>query len=361
MNDLDLVRTMRVDAPIPSQRRLDTGREQLLAAIDSPSVAPRAAGAGRRFGGVWGLLLAGGVAAVTAAGVAMATRTGGSPVTLHNLTPAAEWAKYADPLVERAAFGWLPDGMRANGYVADSQDEKYFQVTARTGKAKGGKSVTLTAYERGTEPPLGYLPGGVPAKRIPAMPINGHRAYWIFKPDPSGQSSFELRWQYAPNRWADLEGDQIPGDSAELTRTAYKIAESATFGGSRPIALPLHVGGVPGGLQPDRTVLNNGAYGQVSVIIGYFAEPSSELGIGIVESDLRNNTKPRPNTRLRGYPAYQTPRLMYVYGVNGFDVQLSASGSILAELNRTGGLAGLFNRMTILGVDEANWTTNPVN
>jgi hypothetical protein len=370
VNDLDLVRTMRADAPIPSQQRLDAGRERLLAAIDSPSAAPRTVRAGRRFGGVRGMLLAGGLAAV-AAGVAVASQIGGSSVALHS-SPAAKSFKYADPLTERAAFGWLPAGLHANGYVADHQHEKYFQVTAQGGMGKA--TVTLTAYDRGKEPSRGYLPGGVPAKRIPAASINGHRAYWIFKPDPSGQSSFELRWQYAPKSWADLEGDQLHGDSAELTKTAYKIAKSATFGSGRPIAMPLHVDGVPGGLSPDRTVLNNGAYGQVGAIVGYFAGgPTSDLEISITKSDGTVGTavpgkpgKPiqgraRPNTKLRGYPAYQAPGLVYVYGVNGFDVQITASGSILAKVNKTGGVVGLFRKMTVLGTDQANWTTNPVN
>lgn len=319
------------------------------------------------------MVLAGGVAAV-AAGVAVATQMGGSPVTLHT-SPVAESAKYADPLMERAAFGWLPGGLHANGYVADHQHEKYFQVSAQSvNGGKGGATVTLTAYERGKEAFLGYLPGGVPAKRIPAASIGGNRAYWIFKPDPSGQLSFELRWQYAPNSWADLTGNEMPGDSATLTRTAYKIAKSATFAGGGPIAMPLHIGGVPGGLSPDRTVLNNGAYGEVSASVGYDAGgPSSYLAISVTKSDgsigtsvpgkAGRPTKGRhaPNTKLRGYPAYLGPGSVYVYGVNGFDVQINASGSVLAKLNKTGGVAGLFHRMTVLGTDQANWTTNPLN
>lgn len=368
MNDLDLVRTMRADAPIPSQRRLDTGRERLLAAIDSPPAARRIAPGGRRFRG---MLLAGGVAAV-AAGVAVTVQLGGSPVTLHTVAPAAESARYDDPLMERAAFGWLPDGLHANGYVADHQHEKFFQVNAQGGKA--GAMVTLTAYERGKEPFLGYLSGGVPAKRIPAAPINGHRAYWIFKPNPSGQSSFKLRWQYAPGSWADLEANGLRGNGAELTRVAYRTARSATFGSARPIAMPLHIGGVPGGLSPDRTVLNNGAYGQVSAIVGYDAGgPSSSLGISVTKSDGTIGTgvadkpgapikgRPRPNTKLRGYPAYQAHGLVYAYGVNGFDVQIDASGAVLAKIDKVGGIAGLFGKLTVLGTDQANWTTNPIN
>jgi hypothetical protein len=371
VNDLDLVRTMRADAPIPSQQRLDAGRERLLAAIDSPSAAPRTVRTGRRFGGVRGMLLAGGVAAV-AAGVAVAIQIGGSPVALHG-SPAAESAKYADPLMQRATFGWLPAGLHANGYVADHQDEKYLQVTAQGGMGKA--TVTLTAYDRGKEPFLGYLPGAVPAKRIPAASINGHRAYWIIKPNPSGQSSFKLRWQYAPNSWADLEGGELPGDSAELTKMAYKIAKSATFGSSRPIAMPLHVGGVPAGLSPDRTLLNNGAYGGVNASLDYFAGgPTSYLFISVTKSDGTAGTGGAskhgppskrispPNMKLRGYAAYyRAPGLLNVYGVNGFDVEITASGAVLAKVNKAGGVVGLFSRMTVLGTDQANWTTNPIN
>jgi hypothetical protein len=65
---------------------------------------------------------------------------------------------------------------------------------------------------------------------------------------------------------------------------------------------------------------------------------------------------------LGGHPAYQAPGLLYVYGVRGFDAQITASGSILANLNRTGGgVAGLFRKITIYGGDPASWTTNPVN
>lgn len=351
MNDLDLLRTVRADAPVPDRHRLDAGRERLLTAIDSPARRRR-----RRLGGLRGPLF-GGLAAVAAAAVAAAviTQTGARPATLHT-SPAAVSAKYGNPLVERAAFGWLPNGLRTNGYVADHQHERFFQVTAQS----AGKAVTLTAYASGKEPILPHLPGGIPARRIPAASINGHSSYWIFTPDASGQSSFELRWKYAENSWADLEGDGLRGTDAELTRMAYRIARSATFGGSRPIAMPVHVGGVPGGLTPKRTVLNNGAHGQVSAILAYLVtEPSSDLSVGIVANS--GSRHPTPNGQLDGHPVYQLRGILYVFGVNGFDVQLSASGPILAKLNKTGGLVGLFHNIKILGSDPANWTMNPVN
>jgi hypothetical protein len=357
VNDLDLLRTMRTDAPVPDRHRLDTGRERLLTTIESPHAGWRAARPRRRLGRARGLLFAGGAAAVAAAvAVTVAAQTGTRPATLHT-SPAANLAKYADPLVERAAFGWLPNGLRANGYVADHQEQRYLQVTAQNARS----SVTLTAYAPGKEPMLPHLPGGVPGRRIPAAPVNGHSAYWIFTPDASGQSSFELRWKYAANSWADLEGVGLHGSSAELTAMAYRVARSATFGGTRPIAMPLHVGGVPGGLTPKRTVLNNGAHGQVSAILEYIVTvPTSDLSVSIVKSS-GGPRRPAPNVRVDGHPAIQRPGILYVFGVNGFDVQIDASGSILAKLNRTGGLIGLFHQITILGGDPANWTTIPVN
>ncbi|GAA0371444.1 hypothetical protein NE235_29660 [Actinoallomurus spadix] len=368
MNELDLMRTMRTDAPIPSQRRLDSGRERLLQAIDGSSGARRPVRAGRRFGGVRTMLLATGGVAAIAAGVTVITQAGGSPVTVHG-SPAAVSARYDNPLVERAAFGWLPAGLHANGYVADHQQEKFFQVTAQ----KGGSTVTLTAYASGKEPFKGYLPGGVPAKRIPAPSVNGHSAYWIFKPAPSGQSQFSLRWQPAPNRWAQLEGNGLPGNATELARTAHRIAASSKFDQPRPIKMPLHAGGVPGGLTPNRTVLNDGAYGEVSAILGFnVGGPSSNLEISVVKSDGSIGTgvaagpgkpitgRPRPNTRLDGHPAYVTAGLVYAYGVNGFDVQIEASGSVLAKLGKPG-VTGLFHHLKVLGTDPSNWTPTPVN
>lgn len=371
MNDLDLLRTMRADAPVPSPRRLDAGRERLLAAIDSTPVKRPTAPAARRLGGRV-MLIAGGVTAVAAA-AALAAQMGGHPATVHS-SPAAQYARYTDPLVERATFGWLPPGMHAGGYVADHQGQgqpEFFQVTAYDARTRA--TVTLTTYRRGQEPALGYLPGGVPAKRIPTRAVNGHPAYWIFAPNPSGQSSFKLRWEYAPKTWADLEGVGLRGRTGELTRIAYTIARSATLGGTRPIALPLHVDGVPGGLTPKRTVLNTGAYGQVGADLAFIvAGPSDELSISVARSNGTVGTgtpdgrgvirgHPRPNTTLDGHPAYRSRALVYVYRVNGFDVMINASGSILARLDRTGGVAGLFHRTTVLGGDRADWTTNPVN
>jgi hypothetical protein len=117
---------------------------------------------------------------------------------------------------------------------------------------------------------------------------------------------------------------------------------------------------VPGGLTPKRTVLDNGAHGQVSAILDYIVtEPTSGLFVGISRNSGDRHSP--SNGRLDGYRVHRSRGELYVFGVNGFDVQLIASGSVLAKLDRTGGLVGLFHNIKILGGDPANWTTSPVN
>jgi hypothetical protein len=367
VNDLDLVRSMRADAPDPSRERLDTGRERLLDAV-RPSRDERPVRAHR----LRGVLLVGGVAAVTA-GVAVTVQVGlrpaepgAGPATPAAESSKAESAKYDDVIVERASFGWLPRGLRPYCFIADRQerDRPFFQIAAEASNA--GPSVALTAYRSGKEPFLGFAPGGVPLKRIPAEPVNGDRAYWLYKPNQSKKLSFQLRWEYAPNSWADLEATGLRGTTAELTGIAYRIAESVKFGGTRPVPMPLHVDGVPGGLTPNRVVLNKGAAGGTNAMLIFIVNgPSASLDVSVTKSTGATGTGapefPAPNTTLGRYRAYQAPGRLYAYDVNGFDVSIQATGSVLAKLNKTGGIAGLFRRTTVYGLDESKWTTNPVN
>jgi hypothetical protein len=50
-----------------------------------------------------------------------------------------------------------------------------------------------------------------------------------------------------------------------------------------------------------------------------------------------------------------------VFGVRGFDVSINASGDALRQLEPTGGLTGLFHRITVLGDDSSTWTTTPLD
>ena len=270
-----------------------------------------------------------------------------------------------DPLLQTASFGWLPAGLAANGYLADSQSQPYFQLNA-TAVRGSGPDVTLTVYSRGGQPALPDLPGGIPATPIPATPVNGGRAYWVTEPTIGSQAqlNFELRWEYAPGRWADLQATGMRAASVgTLAATARKIATQTTF--SRPVRvpLPMTVSGLPAGLVARRAVLNSGR--RPSALI-YFSgpgnSPSDSFQIGLMSSVPHELT---PNTTIGRYRAYEViqPRkasaVLYVFGVHGFDVQITADGHALRTL--PGGVAGLFARLKVYDAgDPSGWTLAPV-
>jgi hypothetical protein len=298
----------------------------------------------------------------------------------------------AERLVRTAAFGWLPAGLAASSFVADSQNRPYF-VTGAGSRSGTGPVVILTDYGRGPQPALPDLPGGVPATLIPAADVNGHRAYWISAPTtaPNAHLSFELRWQYAPDRWADLEAAALPATSvADLTRVAYKIAATATLGGHSVVALPIGVAGVPPGLRVRRTALDTGTAhgpavfelargGALILFAGANRAPSDSIQFSVIPTGLvrhhrgvaRAYDRERgdrgsgqgltpgsggvaTNTVIDSHPAYDSQldgqagaAVLWVFGVHGFDVQINAGASSLAAMPRSHDLLWLFSHMSV--------------
>jgi hypothetical protein len=328
---------------------------------------------------------------VVVVAVAVAGRAAPPGHPAGNLPPASAAAPPAAQLVRTAAFGWLPAGLSADSYVADSQSRPYFEVDA--GTAGGlGPVIILTDYGHGPQPALPDLPGGVPATLIPAARVNGHRAYWITAPTtaPNAQLNFELRWQYAPDKWADLQAAGLPAPSvAGLTRVAYKIAATAALGGRSVIALPIGVAGIPPGLRVRRaaldTVTSHGPAvvgpargGALIFFAGSKLAPSDSIQFSVSPTGLvkhhrvdgprafdrrRSGTGQGPtpasdgvatNTVIDGHPAYDSQldgqagtAILWVFGVHGFDVQIEAGPSALAAMPRSHDLIWLFSHMTV--------------
>jgi hypothetical protein len=319
--------------------------------------------------------VAAGLAAVLAISALPAQSGRGGPGSGVNLRPSALSTVYADPLTQTASFGWLPSGFRVTGYVADHQGRPYFQVRAA---GRAGASIWLTDYGRGPRPGLPLLPGGRRATPVPAAPVGGHPASWAIEPVAGAQAqvNFDLRWQYARGSWADLQASGWPGVSSGVLATyAHKIAETVTFSKGLPVAMPLHVTGIPGGLQPDRTVLTNPP--DLSALVLYSGP--GDTGSDSLQISVNSAMGPAVlallakkgiavNDVIDGYRAYDsqvgqahgTGAMLWVFGVKGLDVQVQASGAILRTLNRHGGLAGLISGMAVYP-NPSDWTVKPIN
>lgn len=303
-------------------------------------------------------------AAVAAAGAAAVVIFPGS--SGERSDDIAEPSSYGAPLVARASFGWLPPGYVRTRVAQDDQQRPAFSVSA--GRGQGGAGVELTVLGPGPRPHVPRLPGGRKGRLTEAAPINGRPAYWTIKPGAAGsdQVAAEFRWEYRPRSWALLSvNDRGVADVA----TVRRIAAEVTFDDRGPVAFPVSVTGVPAGLKVMRVWRDT----RPDV---YFdlRDPGGDgsLTIGLTRAAAQPF---KPNTTIDGRAAFDsrlphsgppanTPaseaQTLRVYGVRGFDVFINANGEPLRRLQATGGLTGLYRRVTPLGDDPARWTTTPL-
>lgn len=337
--------------------------------IDIPALATR----GRRKLRVRRICAVAGSAA-TVGLVMMLTATGLPRLGAQPERPASPPSQpnastYPNPLVQRAVFGWLPKGYATGSVIEDHQNGRHtFEAMASLNGGRGG-IVDLTDFGAGPEPILGYLPGGKPAQPLPAAPVNGKQAHWITK--PGSADGGRLRWQYGSHRWAEIS---VQG-SADDTGTMYRIAKLIMFGTAKPTAFPFRVRGLPDGLTTYRSTAGpglgrgSGDSAEVSFAAGAYS-PNNGLEISVTPAGLMNQQlagDPGRKITVEGHHAVdrQTTsgrvarHTLIVLEVNGFDVRVQASGQTLQRLQTTGGITGLYHRITVLGTAPSRWTTAP--
>jgi hypothetical protein len=310
----------------------------------------------------------------TAAGTALAVGLAAALVGVglpegENDAPAVQplaGAPRATPLMQRADFGWLPHGYKVMSVGRDVDGQ--FTIGADTQPGKGDK-IMLTVVD-GKEPGVAKLPGGRPGNRTKAPDVDGHRAFWTIKPGGPGsdQVPAEFRWEPAPGRWALLS---IIEPKLANEATIYRIAKSVTFR-ETPGPFPFTVRGIPSTLKDCRATINKG-----NVDVSLWLSPDcSAAGLEISVTKAKplstyeklsvvgkKGVSLKPNTTIDGHPAYDRSRdaaasgkgsFIWVFGVDGYDVRLDASAEVLNELKASGGLVGLFHRMTFL--NSGHWT-----
>lgn len=280
----------------------------------------------------------------------------------------AEPAAHPSPLVEKAAFGWLPAGYARTRVAQDNGPGPAYKVHA--GRAPGDTSIELTVTPPGKRPGVPLLPGARKGSLTKAAPVNGRPAYWSIKPGGPGsqQVPAEFRWEYRPNTWARLSiNDRAVADVS----TVHRIASGVRFGGDEPVAFPMRVSGIPDGLKVTQTWV--GTRPEAMITLGT-SRADDELMVMLSAAGQRPRKLFKPNTTVDGHPAFDTRLLrsgpgsgktpgrqtLWVFGVDGFDVNIVAAGEPLRLLQAKGGLTGLFRRITPLGADPAKWTTTPL-
>ena len=240
-----------------------------------------------------------------------------------------------DPLVTKASFGWLPEPIKGVEYGVGGHGDYALAI----GRGDLAPMIWLAVYDQ--EPPLDRRHDmGGKAVRVPVR-VGDRDGYWVTTDarDPLNQGNSYLRWPTADGRWAELNAYYLA--LPDLRQVLLRVAGEVTFA-NRAVPLPLHITGLPEtfrvadiGLwrRPDqdgvpwRAVLqysSNGALATITVSL-----PGGQAdGLG----------KPVCTTKagLQACVAIDQPQ---------------AAGITSQEL---------LSRITLLGPDEAKWTTHVI-
>ena len=320
---------------------------------------------------------AGAVAVVAAVAIgvpALAPAGHASPVSQGPAAGSAvpRFSGGSDPLTVAAAFGWLPAGL--NTLQVGTQPGQPDQIEA-TGPDPA-VDFDLSVYAEGQQVIPQHFKGGIVAPHTSAPSVDGHDAYWTFVPG-SSESTLEgvadLVWEYAPDAWAVLEYD-APDIGTNSAETIYKVAESVTFSGPAAQPMPFHLQ-QPANLPVQDASVSSTARRLINAAVDFdIAQSPTHTGSGsrltIVAAAPGHLDIPAgsdgttTDITVDGHKAQLETASNFsrlsVYGVNGMDVEIQASGTELTSINASGGLVAYFHTITWLGLNSVNWTTSVV-
>lgn len=304
---------------------------------------------------------------------AVADRPGWTETTDAGSAQPPERAPQAfDPSLRYAAFGWLPAGL-TDWSVTTGRDG---YTTSASGPASpGGKtepaSVVLRLVTAGHDIVLTQTDNFVTAPGVttgwsevtPAEPLLGRTARWNGRAT-TGPHSAALRWQYAPDAWAEVIVSNLGGGDARTV--ARRVAEQIRYGVDERLQLPYRLpSGLPEGLRPATLALTSSGSSGWSARAGYGASRTSSgdwpLTVIVIPRSSTHGDGPiaEPDTTIDGLPARRTPMSdggtgLQVYGLHGrLYVELATHDAATTALFPAG-VDGLF-RATIFLPDVRSW------
>ncbi|GAB3160894.1 hypothetical protein GCM10027258_76970 [Amycolatopsis stemonae] len=239
-----------------------------------------------------------------------------------------------NPLVAKASFGWLPEEIKGVEYAAGGHGDTVLAI----GRGDLSPMIWLSVDDR--EPATPRDLSGTP-KQVPQT-VGGRDGHWITadENDPLNHGDSYLRWPTPDGRWAQLHTYYLA--RPDLRQALVRVASEVTFG-PRAVPLPLRITSLPPSFhlsdaytsrRPDqdgvpwRLVLQYSANGALVTI--NVAPPGGRTdGLGEPQCVTKNG--------LRACVGIDHPQ---------------AAGITAQEL---------LNRITLLGPDEAKWTTHVIS
>ena len=277
-----------------------------------------------------------------------------------------------DPMVQYAAFGWVPPGAQIVDTTTARDwlrlDLRYASApapegsTASPGSDPGAVTLIVTTAGHGLDigRPEEYavaadaMPPGSPVDLVNGRPAETVMAFG-YQP--------ALRWEYAPGAWAMVLTTDLPGgDPLDVAR---RVAADIRFGVDGAVTLPFHPDALPSSLRPVEVHVSRvGEHWSAQVDYGVEQKlatgdwPLTILAVASTRESGDGAVLGDPTTTVDGHPARTAPLLdggsaLQLYNVNGVYLELTThSAATTAQLQ--GGLVGLFRSLD-LNPDPATW------
>ena len=259
-----------------------------------------------------------------------------------------------DPIQTHWGFGYLPEGMVAIG-GAGSATSTYSTVWAYD---RSGLRMQIDALDM---PPM-IDPGnknGVATEKVPASVPGAVQAYWLGYghgqivsrgPDFYADGVATLVWQLPGGQWLSIAAVHID-DRADWKQQTLKAAAHVVRQ-NRSVPMPVKLAGIPQGFSHyGATVTRDNAdtFLEFNLLAGYDKAHNPEI-VAILAFKTGGHWKPSDGAPPQNKSTCKDS--------NGLTVCISTPVPEPAALTAIGGPNALLQRITSLGNDPANWTTD---
>lgn len=337
-------------------------------------------------------------AALVASGVALALPDDEERVVSSSPSPH----RWSAPV----SFGWLPweSTVTMQSFSDDAFNEEY-SIAVRSPEPEG--EIVSLAFARIT-PEEWKRKGFLDAVGVSVLdPVQGRKAYWDhFGSKETHPERGRLVFEYEKDRWVRVSLGRTKGRRTheEIVGVVRRIAENLRFA-PRPVALPFRLSGLPSELAWQRAnVLWHHVPDRRRVTLTF------AHGLLIRLKPAGDADREPPNTTVAGHPAYRFvgtgtrwkagwdedkkkpgpaeqikerrskmagSETLCVYNIRTFDVCMYTEAQIPGGLDKdvkdvepgpdwasevlrpSGGLVGLFERMTLIDGPVSGWSTAP--
>lgn len=268
-----------------------------------------------------------------------------TPTAMRTLAPAVD---PHDPIITRYQFGYLPEGMHADGGMDAPIHRNQYSWSVTADSASGFQLSVVQATAEAATMAVTTVAGGA-STRLPAVVPGATEAFWLgFGGTPVDTSQdgdiARLFWHLPSGEWLAMTASNLQADpdwKAQTLRAAATVIRQ-----DRTVPLPIKISGGPLGKFDLSIVSVERPRGET--VSHFMLVVPSEPPVDILAYDPRASELAK---RTAPFGSNKTCK-----DSNGLTVCVNTTHIPPDGLTAIGGPQALLDRITSLGNDPANWT-----